>query len=294
VTLVVARLTPLGVRLAADMRITDPDDAGPRGFLGAALKLILLSPTLCIGYAGRQTPALKAIRQVASEGLDADEATVLILDAHLRSEQAAEFLIASLRPSALVVVQGGGAAAREAGWIGDHAAFTEYQRFYLQERVIWPRDYYDSDERAGDMEIAARMTDGMEAVVNGPSLVRDGETTTVSIPEGGSHENVGEGIVNVVPRAEDNLFKYSVFGRFTASRFGSDAFQYSSLASDEPGVGAIGLYFDQAQLGLLYAPLLLDDPELLDNPQRYPSQSKAAFVEHVHQQYGISLQGLGP
>jgi len=293
VTLVVARLTPLGVRLAADMRITDPDDVRPQGYLGAALKLILLSPTLCIGYAGCRGAALKAIRQVASKGLDADEATALLLDAHLRSEQAAEFLIASLRPLALVVVKEGRAAAREAGWIGDHAAFTEYQRFYLQERVVWPRDYYDSDERAGDMEIAARMTDGMEAVVNGPGLVRNGETTTVSIPEGGSHETVGEGIVYVVPRAEDNLFKYSEFGRFTTSRFGSDTFQYWLLASDQPGVGAIGLYFDEAQLGLLFAPLLLDDPELLDNPRRYPSQSKAAFVERVRQQHGISLQGLG-
>jgi hypothetical protein len=130
----------------------------------------------------------------------------------------------------------------------------------------------------------------MEAVVHGPGLVRDGETTTVSIPEGGSHETVGEGIVNVVLRAEDNLFKYSVFGRFTGSRFDSDAqgaFSYSSLASDEPGVGAIGLYFDQAQLGVLYAPLVLDGPE------RYPSMSKKAFVERVRQQHGFSLQGLG-
>ena len=127
-------------------------------------------------------------------------------------------------------------------------------------------------------------------VVHGASLVIDGETQTVNRPEGGSHKSVGEAIVNVVPRAEDDLFKYSNFGRFTASLYDPavlGAFSYSALASAEPGVGVIGLYFDQARLGVLYAPLLLDDPE------RYSFVSREAFIERVHQVHGVSLQGLG-
>src|ERR1700686_3404355 len=37
-SLVVGRTTPLGVRLAADMRVTRPNDAHPSGFFGAELK----------------------------------------------------------------------------------------------------------------------------------------------------------------------------------------------------------------------------------------------------------------
>jgi hypothetical protein len=283
-------VTPLGVRLAADMRITDPNDRGPRGFLGAALKVILLSPTLCIGYAGNHGAALGAIRQVASEELGADEARSLLLDAHLRSDPKADFLIASLRPSALIVVKEDRAKDVAASWIGDQEAFAEYQRFYHQQPFRPPDDFYDSAERAGDIEIAARMGNGMEAVVHGASLVIDGETQTLNRPEGGSHKTVGEAIVNVVLRAEDDLFKYSIFGRFTASLYDSEvlgAFSYSALASAQPGVGVIGLYFDQARLGVLYAPLLFDDPE------RYSSISREAFIERVHHVHGVSLQGLG-
>ena len=59
------------------------------------------------------------------------------------------------------------------------------------------------------------------------------------------------------------------------------------LAPVQPGVGAIGLYFAEGRLGVLYAPLLLDEPE------RYPSVSLDIFVELVRLRRDISLRGIG-
>jgi integrase len=59
-TLVVARVTPLGIRVAADMRLTDEAEIR-RGFLHAALKVILLSPVECAAYAGNAQLAVRAI-----------------------------------------------------------------------------------------------------------------------------------------------------------------------------------------------------------------------------------------
>jgi hypothetical protein len=292
-TLVVARVTPLGVRLSGDMRVTDPKAAGPRGHLGAALKMILLRPTLCIAYAGNVGAALEAIREVHSRDLNTDDAESYLLDAHHRSAESADFLIASLRPSRLVAVKNGRSESLSAAWIGEPEAFAEYQRYYHQEVFRPPDDFYDSAERAGDIEIATRMGNGMAAVVYGPGLVIDGETRTVNIPQGGSHKTVGEEIVHVVPRAEDNLFRYSHQMRYTASPFDADAqgaFSYSMLAADDPGVGVIGVYIDQAELGLLHAPLLLDEP---DRPEPYGRVSRQEFAELVLRRHGIQLRGLG-
>jgi hypothetical protein len=137
-TLVVARMTPLGVRVAADMRVTDRNATRPSGFAQAALKPILLSPTRCIAYAGNVGVALGAIRKTASENMSDDAAQSHLLETHQRhrehDEQRTDFLMASLRPSRLIEVKSGCAQECAPTWLGDGAAFDEYQREYHQSR----------------------------------------------------------------------------------------------------------------------------------------------------------------
>ena len=133
-TLVVARLTPKGVRLAGDMRVTDRDEAGPKGYMGAALKMILLRPSLCIAYAGNVGLALRAIRHVRSNDLPVNDAEAHLLDTHLRANGDVDFLIASLRPSRLSVVKDGSLGpAVTAAYVGSPDAYAEYNRHYAQE-----------------------------------------------------------------------------------------------------------------------------------------------------------------
>jgi hypothetical protein len=296
-TLVVARLTPVGVRLAGDMRISDRNAASPKGFLGAALKVILIRPTLCIGYAGRAGLAIEAIREVASREFSVKDAERHLLDVHQRSDGGADFLVASLRPSRLVVVKNGRAEACATGWVGDQVAHAEYELHYFDEfyRPLSPE--LDSPDREEDIEIAGRMGNGMEAVVHGAPVLIDGEARTVALPQGGSHRYVGEAIVSVVLRVQDDLFGYSASSRATApladdSDLGSletaaerGVFSFKVLIPTQPGVGSIGLYFDQGQLGVLYAPLLYDEP------RRYPGTSREGFIERVRLDHDISLGG---
>jgi uncharacterized protein YoaH (UPF0181 family) len=146
VTLVVARVTPLGVRLAADMRITY--SSRNSSFLNAALKLVLLSPTLCVGYAGDVDTALEAIRIARREQMRNDEAIQHLLAAHLASGQAAQFLVASLRPTRLTTIKDGVQVDATAGWIGEVGPFAEYQRHYLADESFRPPDdFYANDGR---------------------------------------------------------------------------------------------------------------------------------------------------
>src|SRR4051794_27781812 len=195
-TLVVARTTPLGVRIAADMRITY-EDGTKRGFLHAELKAIVLSPTLCVAFAGcNVATALDAIRAVASTKPTFEQAKSHLLAAHQGSGGQNDFLVATLRPApALAVVKAGVAEDREAAWLGDFDAFREYQRHYHESGgLLLKRDDVDSNERIVDLTIAARMGEGMTAVVHGPRVLPDG---TLTIPPGGAHAGVGEAIVSV-------------------------------------------------------------------------------------------------
>jgi hypothetical protein len=281
-TLIVARVTPLGVRIAADMRVTDPYEI-QRGFLYAALKPILLSPTFCIAYAGLVSPALAAIRRVHADGLDLEAATSYLHQAHESSDRNVDFLVASLRPRTLIAIKEGRSSETGAEWIGDHVAFSDYQREYHRNRPYkLSPEMFDRPDRAEDIEVATRMSDGMRAVVDGPTHVVEDGIEKLVIPRGGSHPTVGEAIVNVVPRVEDDLFAYSHYNR--ADFEGS--LSYFFLSPSQPGVGAVGLYFMEGRLGVLYAPLAGDDP------MKYPRVSLAQFVELVRLRHGISLEGL--
>ena len=214
-TLVVARITPLGIRMTADMRVTDPS-AIRRGYVHGALKLIALAPTLCVGYAGNVDFALQVIREIASLGPTFHAARDRLVDANQRSGGASDFLVAGLRPSRLIEIKNSRGVSCSAGWIGDARAFAEYQAEYHRDQHIPPREMFDSGDQADDIEIASRMSAGMHAVVEGPVSVGEGEDRVLTPPQGGRHEAVGEALVKVHPRAEDNLFSYQVSTRAQA------------------------------------------------------------------------------
>jgi hypothetical protein len=315
-TLVVARVTPLGVRMAADMRITD-EGGTKRGYVHGALKLVMLSPTLCVGYAGNIDFALHAIREVASADLDFDAAQGRLVDAHRRSIGASatsecQFLVAGLRPSRLIEIKDGQGRPCEAGLIGDASAAGDYQAAYFGEQWIPPRALFETAAQADDVEIASRMKTAMDAVVEGPISSGEGDERVLTLPEGGRHETVGEAVVMVNPRAEDGLFVYQTASHAQAppfppplppglgvvpADFGSaerGSFAYSVLHPRQPGVAVLGIYFHEGRLGLLYAPLLFDRAERKpDQRNPYSNVSLEQFVELVRLRHDIYLAGFG-
>jgi hypothetical protein len=259
-----------------------------------------------VGYAGNVAVALHAIREIQSRGLGFDATQARLADVNRDSRGASDFLVGGLRPSRLIEIKAGRGVPCSGGWIGDATAFAEYQAEYHREQFLPPPEFYDSADRASDIEIATRMGAGMNAVVEGPSSSGEGEHRVPTPALGGRHETVGEAVVMVVPRAADNLFAYQVANRAQAPMtagplppglgvvppdFDSAArgsFGYHVLHPRQPGVGALGIYFREGRLGLLYAPLLFDEPE------RYAQMSVRQFMELVRLKHDIDLAGLVP
>src|SRR5205085_8732976 len=65
------------------------------------------------------------------------------------------------------------------------------------------------------------------------------------------------------------------------------AFSYTILTPEQPGIAAIGLYFHEGRVGMLYAPLVLDQPAV------YPKVTIQAFAELVRLRHGIKFIWLG-
>jgi hypothetical protein len=289
-SLIVARVTPRGVWLTSDMRITDPSAAIAPGFLGAALKVILISPTLCIGYAGSVGGALTAIERVDAESMTVSAAIEFLGSVH-RGNSSTEFIVAGLRPPLLVEIKDGRSERREAAWIGDAGAYNRYQALYHGDHFLAPGADLDAVYKA-DLDIAVAMNDAMQELV-----IANGE------PDGPGFSDalVGEASVTVGPNVPDGAFSYHVY----ATHIGP--FAYSSptggplpstergtltlsfMAPEEPGVGAIGLYFREGQFGLIYAPLMTKHADRAD---RIQAANAAEFVARVKERYGITLSGV--
>jgi hypothetical protein len=288
------------------MRITYRGAVEPSGFLNAELKLILVRLTLCIGYAGSPPEAaIDAAREISRDDLALEETVELLLKTHLRLDGRLDFLVAALRPSRLTIIRDGRAEQAEAGWLGDREAYAEYQARYFAEVFLPGPGFYDSDERRRDIEVAIRMGGAMNDVVFGAydlSATNQGDPNA-GRPRGGSHPSVGEAVITVVPRVEDNLFKYNHVTNAQGSwrteqlppglgvvppDFGSaerGAFSYSMLSAAQPGVAAVGIYFYEGRLGVLYAPLILDQPE------PYRNATLEQFVELVRLRRDVTLTG---
>ena len=63
-------------------------------------------------------------------------------------------------------------------------------------------------------------------------------------------------------------------------------FSFTILTPQESGVGAIGIYFVEGRLGLLYYPMKSDEA------QPFSNVSVAGFKDAVRRKHGFSLDGF--
>jgi hypothetical protein len=138
-----------------------------------------------------------------------------------------------------------------------------------------------------DLVVASRSIDAMRSVIDS------------------GHATVGEAAIFVVPRPPldpSPIFAYTELSHAQTGRdrptqpgvnplqAGSAAhgdYSYAILTPEEPGIGAIGIYFLEGRLGLLYEPLRRDDP------QPFSNVSVADFKRLVRERHGIPLGGIG-
>jgi hypothetical protein len=92
----------------------------------------VLTPDLCIAFAGNPDLAHRAMRSLPELSGDAYRTvTAHFLRHHLEGDQQAEFLVLFNKPSPKIVAirEGRMFAPASSGWLGDHAAFDAFQRY---------------------------------------------------------------------------------------------------------------------------------------------------------------------
>lgn len=285
VTLVVAERSAGGVWLSSDMRVTDGSAAKMPGFRGAALKLIIVNRTLCVGYAGNVGAANVAVQHVHAQQMTPAEAVDYLLGKH-RPDRDVDFVVASLDPLALVQIKDGEANAQEALWLGDAEAYTMYERLH-EEQAPWPPPATDLDEAwRAELTVAAAINGGMQDLVL-PNQDRDPPITT------------GEATVTVGPTPLGDGFTYHVYSNFNAGLSAAQTgtklvspehgtFSVAFQVPTEPGIGAVAIYFEEGGFGILYSPLMTADPE---TPESLTAASAQEFRDAIRQRYGLSLRG---
>lgn len=118
-SLVTARLSRLGVRLYSDSQVTDPSQS-KNNVIPGRLKLVVVNPNVCIGFAGQPYIAINAIRKVGT--LSSSWSIIEhLIECHQGSKEAADFIVATLQPRSLHQISAGQhLAGGQEYWIGDY------------------------------------------------------------------------------------------------------------------------------------------------------------------------------
>lgn len=274
VTLVAAEIQPNGIRMWADSALSS--DFDPRnGYEAIGLKLFILHPELCVGFAGRTQDGTKEILDLEigpQTGFDIDEVVARLQKAHGNSGELIDFLIASAASTpSLTRISGGQVLACAQGLIGNDEAFDEYHRRRgeaLEKGVEDPM-----------LEALQSISDDEEIpTVGGPCIgavpalggfkYNGGWSTHVSSPilEIPADSPVGVPILLPAPTtAQEGGFR-EVYGW-----------------AIEPGVCAFAVYLDPGKVGYLL------NPRVGHYAIKIPSVTQDEFVQHVVDEYGIKL-----
>jgi hypothetical protein len=193
-----------------------------------------------------------------------------------------QFIVASAADGeTLTVIKEGRATRADHCWIGDIAAFEEYQRLFHTAPASQSSTTIDP-ALAADLQVANRMNQALEGVAASSAVT-----------------SVGELILSIVLTKDGFIYAPRALmsggrpqtipsGVPTKVQFGGAAeggFSYSVLTSQVPGIGAIGVHFYQGRLGVLFFPTQLEKPAL------YRNVSHDEFRAAVRKELRFDIQG---
>jgi hypothetical protein len=215
---------------------------------------------MCVCYAGVVENGVlgtrRAAQALAGGATVEDIAQVL---AKFSSDGTVDFLVATTgeQKSITRVRREGIESDLEHGWIGDHDAFSWYQKARL---TIEP-NAIAAEIIPEDSMLLCQMDDAMQEVIRTPE-VPGVDDFCIRVASFTGAFNYLAGLFTYVERDVelkdgDNLLSKMMLpaqdGGFTAC----------IVAPEEPGTPAIGIHFPQARLTVLYMPLTHDEPELV-------------------------------
>jgi hypothetical protein len=280
-SLIVARMIDDEIRIISDTKITDSGVLHPT-LLGGGLKCIAISPTCCVCFAGKVAVAEEALAPILNRTMqDRQQITTHLLQHHKAAQGEADFIVASAGTCAAIdrIAENRLETNIKAAWIGDHWAFSAYQRKYLApDRVS-----FAPDER---FRIATQMDDAFKAVIEdhqNPS-VGDFEVTVTSKPAEGdgfrylSHLGAfGFQSVPLTTTPTNILRSLGVQG---------GSFSYTVLVPKIAGLGALAVHLREGKLGTFFYPAHCWSPTM------FKDVGIDEFVEAIAQRFGVYVDGF--
>lgn len=272
-------------RILSDTKIIDSEQI-LRGVETNILKVVILRPDLCIGFAGLIGPASLAIEKmhefIGAEEVNIDRVLDHLLQRHLGAAKQTDFVVASLTPNSnLYKISAGNVESNlQTCWIGDHDAFSTFQEFFHQTRGFERPDL--STELAQTVNTIFRM-----------------QRAFMRLVESGLHESVGQFMIEVATNPGAGFYyeaRYigtpgapSLHRQIEPSEEISDwsaavgGFSTRILVPNEAGVGAIGIHFFQGKFGALFYPIKQEKPIVIREVD------EEEFITEIFEQFGIRL-----
>jgi hypothetical protein len=132
VSLIVAAATETGPTIVSDTHVAAAHGVAP-SYRTDTLKTVVISPDLCVCFAGEVELGLGAVRQAArtiSSSGSADSVVDLLEELLMDSSRDAEFLVARSGGGWQLarITRGGIEVSLMNAWIGDRAAFERFQQ----------------------------------------------------------------------------------------------------------------------------------------------------------------------
>jgi hypothetical protein len=292
VTLIVARVLDGGVRIVADSQLSYGEETRFQTPFRGTLKVLALSPRTAVAYSSSHADfAVRAVHdavRVTHESLQTVDARKLAtaLREHTATDDH-EFLVASattihvIRSNTVLMDQ-------PAAWIGDHAAFTQYQRLYHEHQVA---SVARADARAAagfpfSYSVRTAMADALAGVIADASFPAVGGFSVALAADGARPDGF-----RYLPHSGGFDFQ-PVFGigapqsALRSKSVGQGGYNYSLLVPVSAGVPAIALHLVQGRIGVLFCPLERTDPVVVEDVDA------STFMASVRRDYGIELTGM--
>jgi len=244
-----------------------------------ALKAIALRHDLCVAYAGRAEDALEAINALPATTdvpLALDLVEKMLLEAHEKGEQQTDFLVAASGPRAsLSKISEGGITRHQRAFLGSVEAYDHFHRVYVENT--------DPDLTPAQ-QLGAQLESAMEQVIEDPSDETVNGLCVRLASDYGGFRYLGSTVlldahVEIAAGAEPGVV-YPI--RFAGTAEGAHRYAISGPA--EAGIGALAIYMQPGNLGLLLYP----------KASLYPIQvtdvTHKDFFTWVREEHGIKLE----
>lgn len=256
-TLVAALRSMRRIVVMSDTMISDVDALRPNRVPGR-LKSVVLNEWLTVSYAGLSLQALDAIRKLgADKHLTTETAISALCSASRSFDGEIDFLVCShempIQPRLLKISEGKVSEGQDLYWIGNQESARALANLELPPMEgDSGSDYYSLAERQFTRRFHTYVDKIPDPAVGGMVM------NCLASPFGHCYQDhlgayVERGMIPdpLSPELRAEMNKAGMNGYFS----------YAVLTAPHRGVAIVGVYFEQAGVGFIHAPLECDDPQ---------------------------------